>query len=163
MYRRSAAYFGDFVMIANRRGTCQTWAAAGVPAYCYRFNTIPAGINWETGVTHFQEVAFVFDNTMGLGYNAAHGTVNPFQDKPMSYTLLAKLMSSSWAAFIHDLDPNGFSGRFAAAGPWPVYSTTEPRNIVWDANATSLAYAERDDFRAEGIAWILEHALDYHR
>lgn len=43
-FRRSASYFGDQVFIANRRVTCQTWAAAGLDAYCYRFNAIPAGL-----------------------------------------------------------------------------------------------------------------------
>ncbi|KAJ4370038.1 hypothetical protein N0V83_005802 [Neocucurbitaria cava] len=43
-FRRSASYFGDLVFIANRRLTCQTWAAANLSAYCYRFNAIPAGI-----------------------------------------------------------------------------------------------------------------------
>ena len=43
-FRRSASYYGDEVFIANRRLTCQTWAAAGLSAYCYRFNAIPAGI-----------------------------------------------------------------------------------------------------------------------
>lgn len=162
-YRRSAAYFGDMVMIANRRGTCETWAANGIDAYCYRFNTIPAGLDWETGVTHFQEVAFVFDNTDGLGYNAEHGSVNPFQDKPQSYYNLAKLMSCSWASFIYDLDPNGFSPRHASAATWPAYSMDDPQNIVWDANVTSLAYTEADTFRKEGIKWILDHASDYHR
>ena len=162
-YRRSAAYFGDMVMIANRRGACQTWAANNVPAYCYRFNIIPAGIPWETGVTHFQEVAFVFDNTEGLGYDEEHGTVNPFQDKPRSYYDLAKLMSCSWASFISDLDPNGFSNRQPKAAAWPMYSLSDPQNIVWDANVTSLAYTEPDTFRKEGIEWILDHALNYHR
>jgi len=64
----------------------------GLDAYCYRFNTIPNGLPWfvggmsntdekygnalltEKSVTHFQEVAFVFDNVDGLGYNAEHGT-----------------------------------------------------------------------------------------
>jgi carboxylesterase type B len=55
-YRRSAAYFGDVVMIANRRGACQTWAANGIPAYCYRFDTRPAGVPYVFGVPHFQEV-----------------------------------------------------------------------------------------------------------
>ncbi|KAK5164953.1 uncharacterized protein LTR77_009618 [Saxophila tyrrhenica] len=162
-YQRSAAYFGDVVMIANRRGACQAWAAAGVPAYCYRFNTRPAGSDFEVGVTHFQEVAFVFDNTQGVGYNKAHGTVNPFQGKPQSYQQLAKLMSSSWASFIATLDPNGFEGRYAQAEAWPKYSVEEPQNIVWDANTTALAYAEPDTFRQEGIQWILDHALAYHR
>ncbi|KAH9835521.1 Type-B carboxylesterase lipase family [Teratosphaeria destructans] len=161
-HRRSAAYFGDVIMIANRRGTVETWAANGVPAYSYRFNTIPAGIAWDVGVTHFQEVAFVFDNTQGLGYNAAHDTINPFTDKPQSYDDLAKLMSSSWASFIHDLNPNNFTGRSAGAAQWPEYSVGA-ENIVWDANATALAYAEPDTFRAEGIRFILDHALAYHR
>ena len=162
-YRRSAAYFGDVVMIANRRGACETWAANDIPAYCYRFNTIPAGLSWEIGVTHFQEVAFVFDNTDGLGYNKAHGTINPFKNKPRSYYDLAKLMSSSWASFIYDLDPNGFKGRHSSADDWPMYSLDDPQNIVWDANVTSLGYAEPDTWRKEGIEWILEHAKDYHR
>lgn len=150
-------------MIGNRRGACEAWAANGVPAYSYRFNTIPAGLTWETGVTHFQEVAFVFDNIHGLGYNAEHNSVNPFQDKPKSYIELAKLMSSSWASFIYDLDPNGFNGRHTSAAAWPVYSVDNPQNIVWDANVTSLAFTEPDTWRKEGIQWILDHALDYHR
>lgn len=64
-YRHSAAYFGDKVFIANRRLACQTWAAVNISAYCYRFNAIPAGIRWPIEVTHFQEVAFVFDNLDG--------------------------------------------------------------------------------------------------
>ena len=58
----------------------KTWSANGVPAYSYRFNTRPAGIPWNEGVPHFQEVAFVFDNVNGLGYDAAHSSVNPFQN-----------------------------------------------------------------------------------
>ena len=153
LYRRTSAYFGDVVMIANRRGACETWAANGLPAYCYRFNTIPAGLSWETGVTHFQEVAFVFDNIDGYGYNAEHGTINPFYKKPQSYTELAKLMSCSWASFIHDLNPNGFKGRWASADAWPAYSLENPQNIVWDANETSLGYAEPDTWRKDGIQW----------
>ena len=108
-------------------------------------------------------MAFVFDNIHGYGYNALHGTINPFHAKPKSYTELAKLMSSSWASFIHDLDPNGFKGRWAEADAWPVYSLDNPQNIVWDANETSLGYTEPDTWRKEGIQWILEHAKDYHR
>lgn len=44
------------------------------------------------------------------------------------------------------------------------YSLDNPQNIVWDANATDvLAYTEPDTFRAEGIRWILDHAVMYHR
>lgn len=163
MYRRTAAYGGDVTMIANRRGACEAWARWGVPAYSYRFDTVPAGIPWYTGVTHFQEVAFVFDNTMGLGYDAAHGTINPFANKTTSYTDLAKLMSSSWASFIHDGNPNGYQGRYEQAEPWPVYNLDSPQNMVWDVNRTELGYVEPDTWRKEGIQFILDHAKNYHR
>ncbi|QIW99505.1 hypothetical protein AMS68_005023 [Peltaster fructicola] len=163
LYRRTAAYGGDVVMIANRRATCQTWAENGVAAYCYRFNTRPAGVPFYLGVPHFQEVAFVFDNTNGYGYNAEHSTINPFQDKPQSYSDLAFLMDASWVSFIYDLDPNSWTGRNGATPAWPAYSTATPQDIVWDANATALAYVESDTFRQEGIQWIIDHALAYKR
>ncbi|KAE8445564.1 hypothetical protein EG329_013328 [Mollisiaceae sp. DMI_Dod_QoI] len=143
-YRHSTAYWGDENFIAARRLTCETWAAANLSAYCYRFNAVPTGISWPTGVTHFQEVAFVFNNLDGLGY-----AVNPFANKSESYTRLSDLMSKSWASFVHDLDPNGWVGRDSAVPAWPEYSVENPLNIVWDANVTS--HTEPDTFRAEGI------------
>lgn len=158
-FRRAAAYSGDASFIANRRGACETWAAADLPAYCYRFDTTPTGVPYWQGVPHFQEVAYVFDNTQGLGYD-----VNPFADQSDADYNLAELMSKSWASFIHDLDPNGFEGRFEGADAWPRYSLDQPQNMVWDANATdTLAYAEADTWRAEGIQFILDHNLAYKR
>jgi acetylcholinesterase len=89
-------------------------------------------------------VAFVFNNLDGLGY-----AVNPFLNKSESYAQLSDLMSKSWASFVYDLDPNGWSGRDEAVPAWPVYDVENPLNIVWDANVTS--YTEPDTFRAEGI------------
>jgi acetylcholinesterase len=162
-YRRTAAYAGDAVFIAGRRLTCQTWAGAGVPAYCYRFNAIPAGLPAFIGVTHFQEVSFVFNNLKGLGY-----AVNPFMGKPAGYGKLSKLMSCSWASFVSDLDPNSFrSGAKGAsiaggADAWPKYGVgSAARNIVWDANVTS--HAEPDTFRAAGIELINQGNLLYLR
>lgn len=165
-YRRTAAYAGDEVFIANRRLTCQTWAAANTPAYCYRFNAIPAGIPASVGVTHFQEVAFVFNNVHGLGY-----ADDPFAGKPDSYLALSKLMSCSWASFVADLDPNSFrrsanqtiAGIAGGADEWPRYGmgSGAARNMVWDANVTS--YAEEDTFRKEGIDLINEGNLLFLR
>lgn len=162
-YRRSAAYFGDLVMNANRRGAVEAWAANGVPAYSYRFNTIPAGVSLQSGVSHFHEVAFVFENTLGLGYDEEHGTVNPFANKTKNFYDLAQLMSKSWAAFIYDLDPNYETTRPADTPTWPQYSLDEPQNIVWDANVSTLAFNEPDTWRRQGIRWILDHALVYKR
>ncbi|KAL9080662.1 MAG: hypothetical protein Q9157_000638 [Trypethelium eluteriae] len=161
-YRRSSAYFGDAVMIAPRRYTCQQWATFNLTAYCYRFNAIPTGVPWTSGVTHFQEVAFVFDNTEGLGY-----TINPFANKSEAYLKLASLMSKSWASFIFDQEPNNWPGRDSYAlnsssvAPWPRYDTANPMNMVWDANRTS--YPEPDTFRKAGIALINSDALAYSR
>jgi hypothetical protein len=132
MYRRSAAYIGDMAFIAGRRLTCSTWAAANVPAYCYRFNAIPATSSWPFGVTHFTEVAFVFNNVDGLGY-----AINPFANRSESYTDLSDLMSKSWASFVYDLDPNGWVGRDAGVPSWPAYIVESPMNMVWEANITS--------------------------
>ena len=152
-FRRSASYFGDQVFIALRRLTCQTWAAAGVPAYCYRFNAIPAGIPPAIGVTHFQEVSFVFLNLMGVGY--APVAVPPFTNKTQSYRDLSRFMSSSWVSFVSDLDPNAWRKGGVWNGTeemWPKYDVANPQDYVFDANVTS--HAEPDTWRKEGIDLI---------
>ncbi|KAL9109755.1 MAG: hypothetical protein Q9227_005624 [Pyrenula ochraceoflavens] len=163
-YRRTSAYAGDAVFIANRRLTCETWASASVPAYCYRFNTVPNGVGFPAFVTHFQEVAFVFNNVDGLGY-----AINPFGGEPQSYFDLSKLMSCTWASFVHDLDPNSFRNASGAgaqiagsSAEWPAYSAGA-ENIVWDANVTQLAYTEPDTFRSAGIDLINQGSLVYQR
>lgn len=161
-YRRASAYFGDVYFHANRRGAVETWTAHGLPAYSYRFNTRPAGYNWTDGVMHFQEVAFVFNNVQGLGYDEEHGTVNPFLNKPKSYYDLADHMSKSWASFIYDMNPN-YASKNASTPAWPKYSLENPQNIVFDANVTGVAYAEPDTYRADGIRFILDHSLAYRR
>jgi carboxylesterase type B len=158
-YRRSAAYWGDVTFIAERRGTCQAWSNYNVDAYCYRFNTIANDSTWLVGATHFSEVAFVFDNTQGLGYRNG----NPFGEKPQSYSDLARLMSSTWASFINDLSPNSWNGRNTSIPTWPVYNNTNPMNIVWDANVTTLAHRELDNWRQVGIQFIIDHAKAYRR
>ncbi|KAF2477571.1 cholinesterase [Lindgomyces ingoldianus] len=145
MSRRSDAYYGDVTMIAPRRKTCQTWASFSIPAYCYRFNTIPHGIPTYIGATHFQEVAFVFDNTMGLGYGYPGVSENPFEGKPQSYLDLAATMSAAWVSFVHDGAPGVY---------WPKYEGEVGRNWVFDANVAGLGYAEMDDWRKEGIDLI---------
>lgn len=163
-FRRSAAYFGDEVFVANRRLTCQTWAAADLPAYCYRFNAIPAGL---VGIVpHFQEVAFVFYNLLGVGY-VAPDTVPPFQGKGKSYRELSRLMDASWISFVYDQNPNSFrtgksNGGFAGMKPWPRYDLDSPQDFVFDANVTS--HPEPDTYRAAGMKLINDNnAGVYHR
>ncbi|KAH6616573.1 carboxylesterase family protein-like protein [Boeremia exigua] len=160
-FRRSASYYGDQFFIALRRLTCQTWATAGVPAYCYRFNAIPAGLPPVIGVTHFQEVAFVFLNLLGVGYPPI--AVPPFENKTQSYSDLSKFMSSSWVSFVSDLDPNSWRDGGVWNGTeelWPAYDNADPQDYVFDANVTS--HAEADTWRKEGMELINANNLEVY-
>lgn len=106
--KRAAAYFGDMLMQGPRRITAQSWAKYNGTAYTYIFDIIPNGLNNYIGATHFQEVAFVFHNIAGNGYNNSVA-VPPFERMPESYIQAATLMSRSWVSFIVNGDPN-YSG-----------------------------------------------------
>ena len=110
-YKRSSAVIGDSIMHAPRRFMNQIWAENDLPSYSYRFNVLPNGILSSAGSNHFKEVAFVFDNTDGVGYAELAG-IDPFVNKPASYKKLAGLMASMWSSFISTLDPNISGGTF---------------------------------------------------
>lgn len=38
---------------------------------------------------------------------------------------------------------------------WPTYSLEEPQNLVFDVNASSLAYLEEDTYRTEQIEYFI--------
>ncbi|KAL2803399.1 Alpha/Beta hydrolase protein [Aspergillus granulosus] len=153
-FRRSASFWGDYYFIASRRETAKTWASHGLPAYAYRFNAIPAGVPAEIGVGHYKEIGFMFNNLEGVGYRP---DIRPFEGKGQSYIDLANLMSSSWASFIYDLDPNSYRGSHSKIPQWPKYTVDNPEDFVFDANVTS--YVEPDTYRKEGIALINDNAL----
>ncbi|KAJ4386628.1 hypothetical protein N0V93_009526 [Gnomoniopsis smithogilvyi] len=152
-WKREAAYWGDVKMQASRRHAAESWAKYNTTAYSYHFDVLVNGATAEEGAGHFREVAFVFDDTMGLGYNNSVSE-DPFEGKPETFEELAKMMSRLWVSFIVDLDPN-------AAGVsnivWPKYTLDDPKNIVFDVNVTNLAYIEPDTFRAEGIGFIIDN------
>jgi len=161
-YRRTSTYAGDAKFYANRRLTCQTWAAGGAPAYCYRFNLQPAGVQY---VPHFQEGSFVFYNIEGVGYDDLHNSTRPFLNKPQNYIDLSRLMTNCWANLVHDLDPNSFrTSNAAVAGStamWPMYDVMNPMDYVSDTYVSS--YAEPDTYRAAGINLINEANIAMRR
>jgi len=148
-YRRAVAFGGDFAFHAARRLQCESWSAQNVSAYCYRFNAVAYPLTEFIGATHFQEVAFVFNNLEGLGY-----AVNPFLGQPQTYPDLSELMSRMWASFVHDGDPNGHG--LSGYEDWPAYDTIAGGGVgvdyFFDANTTSRP--EADSWRAEGIAYL---------
>ncbi|KAM0281666.1 hypothetical protein ACHAQH_003397 [Verticillium albo-atrum] len=146
MFKRVAAFAGDYQQHAGRRLLAETYAAAGLPVYSYLWNVIVNGLpNPIYGATHFQEVAFVFNNVAGRGYAA-----NPFEGRPETYAELADLMSKMWVSFIHGSDPNVDSVQ------WPAYSGSSPKNLVFDTNSDNLRYTEVDEYRKSGIAYLLD-------
>ncbi|EGZ15181.1 hypothetical protein PHYSODRAFT_260015 [Phytophthora sojae] len=150
MYKRAAAYGGDVIMHAPRRYLSEIWAANDVPSYSYVFDVLTAGNNEYIGATHFTEVAFVFYNLLGDGYNNSVAT-DPFLDKPDSYKQLTKVMTRMWASFIVHENPNENG---VTALEWPEYTSDNAQNIVFDANVMEFAYIAPDTYRAEGIAYL---------
>ena len=128
-----------------------------MPAYCYRFNVHSADAPLLSGVTHFEEVAFVFHNIAGLGYHYG----KPFAGVPQSYIDLSSMMASMWASFIHDLDPNPSRGVVRPAVYWDPYSTDRPVDFCLDANTTS--HMEADTWRKDGIEYINSVARAFWR
>ncbi|EGZ15179.1 hypothetical protein PHYSODRAFT_333452 [Phytophthora sojae] len=149
-FKRVCAYAGDAYMHAPRRYTAETWAANNVTSYSYVFNVMVNGLSQYVGATHFQEIAFVFYNLQGNGYENAV-SVNPFLNEPETFAQLARLMTRSWASFIVDQTPNNNG---VTALQWPEYTVDNRQNIVFDVNVTELAYIEPDLYRAEGIAYL---------
>ncbi|KAK4626929.1 Lipase 4 [Fulvia fulva] len=167
-FKRTAALGGDLRMTAPRRFAAQWWAKHSVPVYSYRFNVLVSGgifqvslqrsadsvqvngISWLSGAVHFQEVAFVFYNTEGLGY-PQNGGPNPMggEERP-KYLKLAQLMTRMWISFANFGDPNRQLGVDAEA--WPAYSVEDSKNFVFEQNTTS--HAEPDYYRAEGMEYI---------
>lgn len=183
-WKREAAYAGDLKMHAARRLAAQSWAQYNVSAYAYHFNVLVNGAEAVEGAGHFREVAFVFDDTSGLGYNNSVA-VDPFADEPETFGQLVEMMSRMWVSFITDLDPNHSGGtlnhptfppnwtlcvlgvslltfclvylRTVTDVEWPKYSLDNPENLVFDVNVTGLAYSEPDIYRAEAINFLIEN------
>ncbi|ETN23908.1 hypothetical protein PPTG_00398 [Phytophthora nicotianae INRA-310] len=149
-FKRVCAYAGDAYMHAPRRYTAEAWAAYNVTSYSYVFNVLVNGLSQYVGATHFQEIAFVFYNLDGNGYDNAVA-VNPFLNQPETFTQLARMMTRMWSSFIVDQTPNNNG---VTALKWPEYTTEDPKNIVFDVNVTEQAYLEPDTYRGEAIAYL---------
>ncbi|KAF2167120.1 hypothetical protein M409DRAFT_66181 [Zasmidium cellare ATCC 36951] len=148
-WKRAAAYWGDIVEHAPRRAVTTAWAKHNTTAYSYRFNVQPVGNADAIGATHFAEVAWVFDNVDGVGYE-----INPFGDV-QRYRELAGLMGRMWVSFVWFSDPywHGLSD----IPTWPKYEVAGAgvgSNFVFEGNRSSCV--EVDDFRAAQIQYLID-------
>ncbi|MCJ1474853.1 hypothetical protein MMC13_003513 [Lambiella insularis] len=153
-FKRAATLIGDMFFKSPRRLAAQQWNKhTNVSLYSYRFNAIPNGIPNYYGVTHWQEVPFVFHNIEGSGFpniDPPYFGPDPFANRSQLFFDLATLMSRMWAAFIHDGNPNYFRD---GTIQWPEYTLTNPTNFVFDANVTS--YLEEDSYRSLPIQYLV--------
>lgn len=105
-YGKTSLLLGDLLFIAGRRITAESWATHNATVYSYRFDTVPAGLDPLTlGAAHFQEVAFVFENTQGLGFESNPFAVPSFELKN-KYINMSKLMGRMWVNFVNEGNPN---------------------------------------------------------
>ncbi|GAA5824316.1 hypothetical protein JCM5353_007021 [Sporobolomyces roseus] len=145
--KRSLAINGDIQMTAPRRNLAEA-ASRYSPVYSYRFDTVPENATILSGVSHFTEVAYVFSNPLK--------TANTLGTRPGDAEL-AKLMTSQWVSFIHDLTPN--NNGIEGSPQWPSYQEG-PANFVHRRNGS---WVEPDTYRSEGIAYINEIAAEFQR
>ncbi|KAH8734211.1 Alpha/Beta hydrolase protein [Ilyonectria robusta] len=149
-WKRVAAFAGDYQQHCGRRLLAESYAGVDLPVYSYMWNVYVNGLGPIYGATHFQEVAFVFNNIQAAGY-----ATSPFENKPVTYIQLADLMSKMWVAFIHDTNPNLGKGSSEAVA-WPRYTLAQPDNLVFDVNRTGLSYVAEDDYRKSEISYLLQ-------
>ncbi|RSM02962.1 hypothetical protein CDV31_010703 [Fusarium ambrosium] len=152
LYGQSSLYLGDFLFNAGRRFSAQIWSQFGVPAYSYRFDVVPNGISPHVlGATHFQEVAFVFRNLAGEGYD-----INPFASESVEVARqlqeLSLQMTGMWINFVNTLTPNHHRGLGLNAA-WPKYKTENPHNMVFKLPSPAL---EPDSYSEKGISRIIQ-------
>ncbi|TAQ84276.1 hypothetical protein B7494_g7408 [Chlorociboria aeruginascens] len=159
-FRRTAAFIGDLTLHAARRLTTQAWSTRSIPVWSYRFDVQAHGVAPYMGASHFQEVAFVFRNKHGAGY-----AINPLGgDDATALGELAESMSRAWVGFVARGDPNAGLDhcRYSRGGSveWKPYDAIlGGGNLVWRSESRGGSINERDIFRGEGIAFIMQNLL----
>ncbi|CCH42343.1 Liver carboxylesterase 4 [Wickerhamomyces ciferrii] len=154
-YKTLASMYGDITFIAGTKITSRLYSEHKIPVYKYRFNIPALQIAFLPflGVTHAQEIPYVFDNQK-TSKTADDGT-GFFPDPKASK--IANTMSKAWVSFIHDLDPNiSKDVKLQAELPeWPQYkvnsTTNSGENLVFDLNGI---YVEDDVVRHKQIDYI---------
>jgi carboxylesterase type B len=148
-WKRAAAFAGDWQQHAGRRLLAESYAAADLSVYSYLWNVYVNGIPNILGATHFQELAFVFYDL----------TSAEFKNKPETFKELSNLMSRQWVNFINDANPN-LSVSPEGTPAWPLYTPSQPDNIVFDVNVTGLAYTAEDNYRSEAITYLQQNVYE---
>ncbi|KAE8418083.1 Alpha/Beta hydrolase protein [Aspergillus pseudocaelatus] len=173
MYGYSTFYIGDYLVNAPKRYSTQMWAAYGIPVYSYLFAAVPNSLSPRVlGAAHFQEVAFVFRNSDGVGFTSPplrsfdSQTERRLQD-------ISQKMTRIWLSFVGTLSPNNHQCRllycFSQSGcslqvvpnfktQWPVYQNRSAANLVFRLASTTV---EPDTWRSGIIQRVIDAFDEY--
>ncbi|EPS45987.1 hypothetical protein H072_45 [Dactylellina haptotyla CBS 200.50] len=163
-YHRVAALNGDLMFIAGRRHVAEVLSAQDVPVWSYRFRTAPNGFSPWLRSPHYSEVAFVFYNLYAEGYKSPVTWDGESQDplggpNAAEYRKLADYMSKSWIRFFVNGDPSVGRGVNKDDVKWLKYKDGNGKSqIVFDI-APHSTYMETDDYRKEGMGYIIKNFL----
>ncbi|KAI9035139.1 alpha/beta-hydrolase [Aspergillus affinis] len=157
LYGQSTLYISDYLFNAPRRHSSRIWAHHGAPLYSYRFDIVPNGISPEVlGVCHFQDVAFTFQNMLGVGFETPPlaSTDEGLEEK---FREASVLMSRMWLNFVNTLSPNYYQNS-RADFVWPTYRCDSAVNVVFDTEGLRL---ENDTWRLDAIDRIIDAFGEY--
>ncbi|KAK4204589.1 Alpha/Beta hydrolase protein [Triangularia verruculosa] len=169
-FRRFAAMFGDFFVIAGQRAFAQAFAKFGLTAYSYRFDTWPTSFpitnftNFKPGfASHSTEYSYFF--RFPREHNL-YGNNPPIPEGSRAHLQLSHGIAAKLIGYIYTGDPNAIS--VPGFPTWPKYDVRKPTNLV--LNATEHpdrlnVHVEPDTWRKEGMAvWPSNpFELDYRR
>ncbi|CCH42915.1 Liver carboxylesterase [Wickerhamomyces ciferrii] len=153
-YKTLGMLYGDLIFIAGTRITSRIYSQHQIPVFKYRFN-IPSHKTFSkpyVGVTHAQDLVYVFDNRL-TNNESEEDNLTSFYPDPRAPDI-ANTISKAWISFIYNLDPNiQDSNKLKAELPnWTRYGDTKPgKNMVFDLKGNHL---EDDVFRVEQIEFI---------
>ncbi|KAK6525129.1 hypothetical protein TWF694_005275 [Orbilia ellipsospora] len=160
-YHRVAAIVGDLMFIAGRRFTVQTMASQNTPVWSYRFRTVSNGFADWLRSPHFSEVAYVFNNVDMVGYGGPGNQYPGEGPAPLGgpnaaeYRKLADYMSKSWIRFFNNGDPSVGKSLAKDDVKWIKYREGSGKSqIVFDI-APHATYMETDDYREQGMAFMI--------
>ncbi|KAF4428403.1 Lipase 2 [Colletotrichum fructicola] len=158
-YGAATLWMGDFLLGAGRRYANQMWSDQNLKSYSYFFDTATANLDPQIkGATHAQEIAFVFGNKDGVGWEPSPFPTTP--EAKQSFEELATIMSRMWISFAVTKSPNHH--RLSSVEvEWPVYSNTDPQNVVF--SATDGLSLQADSWRAIAMELLSETTVDLGR
>lgn len=111
-WKRISAFYGDVSQHGPRRAFVKEFASRKVPVYSYRWDITPRRKGDPIGVTHFDEIQYLFqdiERSKKLIAGNGHNTEEHIK--------AADLIGRMWISFIHSGNPNDHGGK-STFGYW---------------------------------------------